>query len=316
MGVHYGRVVLDDLRAACAEVSSRARWVRIEHDLIGGYACGLTPAVAAQVLAPPDAEAELLTGDREMTAAFWLCLDAINFGSGWFPTMRKRPGRSGYFTVAIGLREWFIAGGAPAAADLAAIDAADLARVFGQDVGHSLMGLFAASLRDLGRRTANGYAGDFVAIVDAAGASAVALVSELAGWRCFDDVSSYSGLELPFLKRAQLAAADLARSGVGAFADLDQLTAFADNLVPHVLRVDGVLSYAPDLAARIDGGELLEPGSPEEVELRACAVHAVELLAGELPGVSAVDLDLTLWNRGQQPRYRGRPRPRCRCTAY
>jgi len=24
-------------------------------------------------------------------------VDAINFGSGWFPTLRKRDGRSGYF---------------------------------------------------------------------------------------------------------------------------------------------------------------------------------------------------------------------------
>lgn len=43
-----------------------------------------------------------------------------------------------------------------------------------------------------------------------------------------------------------------------------------------VLRIEGVFSYAPGLAARIDPGELLEPGSPEEVEIRACAISAVE----------------------------------------
>ena len=32
-----------------------------------------------------------------------LVLDSINFGSGWFPTLRKRPGMSGYFTVASSL---------------------------------------------------------------------------------------------------------------------------------------------------------------------------------------------------------------------
>jgi hypothetical protein len=309
-------VVLDDLRAACAEISSRAASVRIEHEQISSYARLLAPAVAMQVLAPPDAEAELLTGDRETTAAFWMCLDAINFGSGWFPTLRKREGRSGYFTVAIGLREWFTAAGPPPAAELAAIDAGNVARVLGQQVEHPLMTLFAASLRDLGRRIAEGYGGEFAAVVDAADASAVALVGELARWPCFADISSYGGLSVPFLKRAQIAAADLARSGVAAFSDLDQLTAFADNLVPHVLRIDGVLAYAPDLAARIDRGDLLEHGSPEEVELRACAVHAVELLAGELPDVPAVDLDLTLWNRGHEARYRNQPRPRCPCTAY
>ena len=34
-----------------------------------------------------------------------LTLDAINFGSGWFPTLRKRAGRSGYFTIACALTE-------------------------------------------------------------------------------------------------------------------------------------------------------------------------------------------------------------------
>ena len=53
---------------------------------------------------------------------------------------------------------------------------------------------------------------------------------------------------------------------------------FADNLVPHVLRLDGILRFDPELVARIDREELIEHGSAEEVEIRACAVHAVELL--------------------------------------
>ena len=43
---------------------------------------------------------------------FTLTLDAINFGSGWFPTLRKRPGCSGYFTVAWALTDRFRADGA------------------------------------------------------------------------------------------------------------------------------------------------------------------------------------------------------------
>jgi len=39
-----------------------------------------------------------------------------------------------------------------------------------------------------------------------------------------------------------------------------------------------VLEFEPELVARIDREELLEHDSPEEVEIRACAVHAVELL--------------------------------------
>jgi hypothetical protein len=309
-------MVLDDLRAACSEVAGLSRHVRVEHEAIPGYAAALARAVAEQAERPPDAEAELLGADRETTTAFWLCLDAVNFGSGWFPTLIKRPGRSGYFAVAIPLREWFAQRGAPAAATLGEIDAARVAQIFGQPPDHPLMELFAVSLRDLGQRVAVEYDGAFSAVLDGARDSAVALVEQLAGWSCFSDASAYGHLLVPFLKRAQLAAADLARSGAATFPDLPQLTAFADNLVPHVLCVDGLLTLSDDLSTRIRRGELLEHGSPEEVELRACAVHAVELIAGELPGAAAADLDLTLWNRGQAPRYRGIPRPRCRCTAY
>ena len=56
----------------------------------------------------------------------------------------------------------------------------------------------------------------------------------------FDDVG--------FWKRAQIVPNDLALAGVASFSDLDRLTIFADNLVPHVLRVDGVLRY--DAGAR------------------------------------------------------------------
>ncbi len=43
--------------------------------------------------------------------------------------------------------------------------------------------------------------------------------------------------------------------------DLGGLTMFADNLVPHVLRLDGILRLHPGLVARIDRGELIEHGS-------------------------------------------------------
>jgi hypothetical protein len=178
------------------------------------------------------------------------------------------------------------------------------------------MPLFAGSLNDLGRHIRDEYSGSFTAFVDAADGSAVALVTELAGWDCFADSSTYDGIELPFLKRAQIAAADLARADVWRPGDLDQLTMFADNLVPHVLRLDGILEFDPELVARIDREELIEHGSPEEVEIRACSVHAVELVVAARPGAIAAEIDQALWLRGQEPRYKASPRPRSRSTAY
>ena len=84
---------------------------------------------------------------------------------------------------------------------------------------------------------------------------------------------------------------------------------FADNLVPHVLRLDGLLTYDPGLLERIERGELLEHGSPEEVEIRACALHAVELIAAERRGAIEADIDYLLWHRGQEPRYKAAAPP-------
>jgi len=91
---------------------------------------------------------------------------------------------------------------------------------------------------------------------------------------------------------------------------------FADNLVPHVLRLDGLLTYDPGLLDRIERGELIEHGSPEEVEIRACALHTVALIAAARPGAREADIDALLWHRGQEPRYKAVPRHRSRCTAY
>jgi hypothetical protein len=306
----------DRVRAACAEVAAAGRSVRIEEEAITPYAAGLPapdPVAADPALDLPGA-------DRETRAAFVVCLDAINFGSGWWPTIRKRPGHSGFFTVAAGLQERFQAQGPWDAAALRRLTAADLAATLGQDPGHPLMADFAASLRDVGAHLATEHDGRFTALVDATD-SAPALAGLLAEWRAFADTSIYMGRPVPFFKRAQLAAADLARAGVAELSGLDRLTAFADNLVPHVLHVDGVLRLDPELEAAIDAEALLEHGSPAEVELRACAVHAVELLtaartAADLPPLTPAEIDAALWNRGRAPRYKSRPRPRSRNTAY
>ena len=108
--------------------------------------------------------------------------------------------------------------------------------------------------------------------------------------------------------------------GWGYFEDLDQMTIFADNLVPHVLRMDGVLIYEKPLLDRIAAGRLIPAGSPEEIEIRASAVHAVELIKKEIRKtgrfITSPDLDNFLWNRGQQPRYKAVPRHRTRCVFY
>ena len=288
--------LLDDVRRSCAEIAAGARSVRIDLSRRGSGAPAPPPALAP--------ERHYLEGRREDLASYLLALDAINFGSGWFPTLRKRPGCSGYFTIAWALADHYRGAGPWSPDDLRRLDAEEVAAVLEQDPEHELMELYAQALRDLGR-----FLGERGALdaVEGAGGSAERLAETLArAMPFFDDIG--------FWKRAQIAANDLALAGVAEFADLDRLTIFADNLVPHVLRVDGVLVYDDALAARIDRGELLEPGG-EEREIRACAVHACERIAAEL-GVPPRVLDTWLWNRGQEPRHKAVARHRTRTVYY
>jgi hypothetical protein len=201
------------------------------------------------------------------------------------------------------------------------------AEVFGQDPDGpvtDLMELFARSWQRLGEVVER--FGSAVELVDAAGQSADRLV-ELLAWEhpMYRDVGDHDGERVPLFKRAQITAVDLALAfggeGPGRFDDLDRLTMFADNLVPHVLRLSGVLAYADDLLARIEAGELLEPGSVEEVEIRAVAVHAVEEVVAALHGLGVTDatagrVDMALWHRGARPEVKAHPRHRTRTTAY
>ncbi len=294
----------------------RARYVTVVTDAIPAYAAALpsnspTPSAPA---ATPTSPAQ-----REARAAYWLTMDAINFGSGWFPTLRKRDGLSGYKTIAAALQAQFDARGAWSPAQLTQLDAAALGPILGQDPSHELMALYAFSLRDLGERISSEHEGSYAAVAQAADGSAVALARRLGTWTSFQDTSHYGDLDISFLKRAQIAGADLHRAGVASFADLDRLTMFADNLVPHVLRLDGILHFDAGLVSRIDSEELIDHGSPEEVEIRACALHAVELLVAAAPpahNLTAAGLDQQLWHRGQEPFYKASPRHRARCTAY
>ena len=178
------------------------------------------------------------------------------------------------------------------------------------------MALFVRALRELGQHVTAHNGGSFLALARAGDGSAVRLAERLASLPTWHDASPYGGATVPFFKRAQLVAADLHLQGVAPAADVAALTLFADNLVPHVLRIDGVLEFEPELVARIDAGDLIEHDSPEEVEIRACALHAVELLVAAHEATTATAVDYVLWHRGGEPRYKAHPRHRARTTAY
>ena len=317
--------IFDQIRSACKSVAQRAAQVRIDTDRISRYAAGLP----IDKVAVPELDAAChYLGHEKDTLSFLLVLDTINFGSGYFPHLRKRPGMSGYFTTAASLNDYYREKGPLSAGQLIELTAEECVRIFNQDPANrtisELMQHFATALNDLGRLLLKRFGGSFSALVEAADHSAGSLLQLLRQLPYFKDVEPYDSLEVPFFKRAQIVAADLAVAfqgkSWGHFGDLDQLTIFADNLVPHVLRMDGILVYESSLISRIEAADLISAGSTEEVEIRACALHAVELIKASIcktgRQITSSQLDYFLWNRGQQPEYKAVPRHRTRTVFY
>ncbi|MEM9884640.1 MAG: queuosine salvage family protein [Bacteroidota bacterium] len=304
--------VLSKVREQAKWVTERATQVSINHDKIKDYALGLP---LQQIVNPPlDPEAHYLD-KKEDTLAFFLTLESINFGSGFFPFLEQEIKESGYFTIARALTQHFRADGPIPAADLATISAEACASIFQQSTKHPamqrLMQLFATALNQLGDFLIRHFNGEFTSLILAAENSAVKLVQLLLQIPYFQDISTYQARAIPILKRAQITAADLSlafqNSGLGYFKDLDQLSIFADNMLPHVLRTDGIFSYSDALQYKVDHQYLIAPDSTEEVEMRASAIHAVELikevLLREGHAIRSIDLDYLLWNLGLSSKY-------------
>src|SRR5437773_1898217 len=122
--------IFAEIREACRKVAERARQVRIQFGPIDQYAATLP---IDRAIAPTLDTATHYLGEPRDMLAFFLTLDTINFGSGYFPHLKKRPGMSGYFTIASSLADYFRASGPIPPHRLADLSVDDCARIFGQN---------------------------------------------------------------------------------------------------------------------------------------------------------------------------------------
>ncbi|GAC1400426.1 MAG: hypothetical protein NVS4B12_02370 [Ktedonobacteraceae bacterium] len=178
--------------------------------------------------------------------------------------------------------------------------------------------------REVGRVLQEKYEGQFVYAIEQTQHNAIELVRLLArNFSSFNDVVLYRNREVRFFKRAQICVADMYGSfggkQWGAFTDLHKLTIFADYKLPQILRHYGVLTYDPLLAEVVDNQQLLEPGSEEEVEIRAATLWACELLRREMQrrghSMNALEIDQKLWSLSQRTEHM-RPYHRVRTQYY
>ena len=289
--------LLEEVRASARATAQHARHVSID--------MGALEAVEPAGPAALDPERHYLEGDPPAVAAYLLTLDAINFGSGWFPTLRKRPGCSGYFTVAWALADRFRARGPWSNAELRALEAGELAGVLGQEARHPLMRLYAQALRDLGRFLGPRSALDLIARGGRLGRAPGHRRSP-AGWPSSTTAASTSAprsCRTTWRSRAW-------RSSPTSTGSRSSPTTSSRTCCAWT----ACCATSPCLAALIDAERLLPAGEAER-EIRACALHACELIA-ERSGMPPRVIDVALWNRGQEPRYKAIPRHRTRSVYY
>jgi hypothetical protein len=302
------------------KVAAESHQVQIDEQDLIRFAKGLSEK---EVQLPPWENLYHFYDGGEKTVFYLLVLDTLNFC--FWPAPRemkweveyKSRKLSGYYALAVCLKQALESGTIIDRAEfLAELSLNGLKDILGGRGELQLLNQRVQNLNELGKALLDEYNGKASKFVEAAGESAIALVRILyRRLSSFRDVAKYRGHQVPFYKRAQIFAADLCGAfhgrKWGRFADMDKLTAFADYKLPQVLRHLGILRYAPDLAKKIDQRILIEAGSPEEVEIRANTIWAVEYIRRELEkmgkGLKAFEIDWILWNMGQDEAFKERP---------
>ncbi|MBI4030428.1 MAG: hypothetical protein HY370_02025 [Proteobacteria bacterium] len=318
------QTMFDTIRRGCEVVAQSARYVHIRHDKLPAYAARLPNKSPRNVM---DAVHHYIGAEND-TISYILALDSINFGSGYQSHLVKEGwklvDKSIYFTLATKLKEHYETNGPYTAAELARLTPFDVSMLLGipmkKKYGAEFVKLCTESLNEIGHAVADDFGGRITGVVAQAGGSVEKMVRWMIRMHHFNDIHRYRGHVVPFYKRAQITAGDLhlayGRMGRMLFHDIEQLTMFPDNGVPHVLHVDGILEYDPKLAARIAAGKEIPSESEEEIEIRACALHAVELIAQE-KGMIPMTVDHILWHRSvETDRYLKKPAHRTLSRFY
>jgi hypothetical protein len=314
---------------ACRFVTENASHVRLDETRLHA----LADEWVREPFAVPAWDDEIhWRGSEADTAGYILLLDALNFcfwadpGQPRWRVEHRGKVWNGYKALSVALAR-ALDDGVPLVSPeyLAGLEMSQLTHILRGEGEIPMLHERLRHAREVGSQLLALYDGDVRNLLRRAEGSARELTRRIAeDFPCFHDVSLYRGRSIPLYKRAQITVVDLAGSlgfaGLGAFADLHELTAFADYKIPQVLRALGVMVYSSELERRVDAQELLAPGCEEEVEIRAVMVWAVERLRLALQAggrsLRAFEVDWFLWNVGQQPLPDERPYHRTRTVYY
>ncbi|MES1911660.1 MAG: hypothetical protein MHM6MM_004059 [Cercozoa sp. M6MM] len=165
----------------------------------------------------------------------------------------------------------------------------------------------ARLLREVGSVLSAHFNGLAKNLIERADGCAVRLVDLVTSFfPAFRDHAIYQGHQVFFYKRAQIFVGDVwgafGGQGLGALRNIERLTCFPDYRIPQLLlHTGGMVLRSEELRQAIAQQQELPHGGTFECELRAATIHAVELLA-KLLGVTPVQIDWALWERGEAQR--------------
>ena len=160
------------------------------------------------------------------------------------------------------------------------------------------------NLQQLGNVLIEKYEGKVSNLIEKADKDAIKLVDLFTTeFSMFNDYSMYKENKVLFYKLAQLLTYDIHHifngEGYGELKNINQLTAFADYKIPQSLRKAGILVYNKELEDKVDNKILIPQHSREEIEIRANAIWAIELIKSNLKGITSMEIDSYLWAQGQ-----------------
>lgn len=309
-------------------VCSRASHVQINPEVIEQYANDWK----SSILHIPEWDIRYhFQGDSDQTANWVLLLDALNFcfwgplnGPKWC-IKYKDSLINGYNAEAYALKRAILELNIPLfdAQYLSELTLSDIAEIFKPEPGYPEIPLIEQRLqnaREVGRGLLQKFDGNFKNLLEVSNFDAVKCIRSITEtFPSFQDTALYNGRVIPFYKRAQICIADTVAisrgTSWGNIRNLEALTVFADYKLPQILRSYGILEYSEVLADIIDCGELIEPGSVYEVEIRASTIKAADLLKNSLANSglkpSAYEIDWILWNKSQDVSNVTKPYHRC-----
>ena len=305
-GMLQSMTIFDRVKTSCANVCRRAKHVEIYDYNIQNLSDQLPRSANRHMNGGYQDPARTFRKNVKDTIEFVCFLNAANFGSGYEKDLLKEKSISSethFYAALTGALNLFVQDhGLPNCHTLMNADIDLYARMFGLSLNHT----HARELLSLYQKSYQGYASyldshfdrDVYNLYQQSDGSARQFIENLAAIPSYNDVAEYKSEPVYFYKRAQITAADLFFALEGyheAFVDINQLTAFADPALSQMLHYFGVLDYRPQLADKINSHIMLDPGSEEEIEIRAATIHAIEKIKGYYPFWRVIDIDDILW---------------------